>query len=213
MTELTKTAAVYALVRSLPRLNHEARSPDLPPNGIYLFFERGETVKREGQTYDRIVRIGTHRQDGRFPARIRQHYGHVFSLRGNKNSSVFRKHLGGALMRRVDTSDQRIGPWLIQGGPSFPEVEESVSRLLRECFTFACFRVDLREDRMLLESGLIALLAQHPLGQPSEDWLGHHAASEEIRRTGLWNTQRVDAVPLTDEEVQRFERLVQAALA
>jgi hypothetical protein len=59
-------------------------------------------------------------------------YGHVFSLRGNKNGSVFRKHLGGALMRRMDTSDERIGPWLLQGGPSFPDVEESVSRLLRE---------------------------------------------------------------------------------
>jgi hypothetical protein len=92
-------------------------------------------------------------------------------------------------------------------------VEESVSRLLRQCFTFACLQVDLREDRLLLESGLIALLAQHPLGGPSEHWLGRHAASPEIRRTGLWNTQRVDADPLSNEELQRFRQLLGAAPA
>jgi len=102
--------------------------------------------------------------------------------------------------------------WLAQGSPSFPEVEEMVSRVLREKFTFCCFGVDQRRERLSLERGLIALFAQYPLGQPSPNWLGRFAASEKIRRTGLWNTQHIDAEPLTGEEFRRLEQLVKAAL-
>jgi len=201
---------VYALIRLLPRLDHQTSRGLLPQNGVYLFFERGETVRCLDTVANRVVRVGTHRADGRFRSRIRQHYGNVHSLGGNKNASVFRKHLGGALLRRVDPQDARLKDWLTQDGPSFPEVEEMVSRVLRENFTFCCFRVDQRSERLSLERGLIALFAQYPLGQPSPNWLGRFAASEEIRRSGLWNTQHIDAEPLTIEEFQRLKQPVKS---
>jgi len=204
---------VYALIGLLPRLDHQTPRRQLPRNGIYLFFEKGESASHLDTVTDRIVRVGTHRANGRFRSRIRQHYGNVHSLAGNKNASVFRKHVGGALLRSVDHHDRRLADWLTQGAPSFSEVEETVSRVLRENFTFRCFRVDERSERLSLERGLIALLAQYPLGEPSANWLGSFAASQEIRRSGLWNMQHTDAEPLTINELERLEQLVKATLA
>lgn len=199
---------VYALIGLLPRLNHQTPGSQLPYNGVYLFFERGEVVKWHNRLTDRIVRVGTHNRDGRFSGRIRQHYGNVHSLGGNKNGSVFRKHLGGALLLKLNPQDQRLEDWLTQGGPSYAEIEEMVSRELRQNFTFSCFRADQQGERLRIEKGLIALIAQYPLGQPSTNWLGKFSASAEIRRSGLWNTQHIEAEPLTSEEFRRIEQLV-----
>lgn len=107
---------------------------------------KGKIVSAGDKVLDRIVRVGTHREDGRFRDRIRQHYGNSGSLGGNKNGSVFRKHLGGALLRRSNQRDPRLKDWLRQGGPSFEQVEAMVSLLLRDEFSFVCFRVDQREN-------------------------------------------------------------------
>lgn len=202
------TKQVYSLVRSLPRLNHETPKDQLPENGLYFFFEQGEAVQWNKVSVDRIVRIGTHRKDGRFRKRIQQHYGNVHSFGGNKNGSVFRKHVGGALLRRSNSTDLRLGEWLTQGGSSFIDVEIMVSRLLRQNFTFSCIRIDRERERLSLEKELIALVARHPLGEPSSEWLGKHAVSEKINHSGLWNTQHIDAESLTPENLRRFETLV-----
>jgi len=123
---------------------------------------------------------------------------------------VFRKHLGGALLREANPSDTRLNEWLRQGGRSFLEVEEMVSRQLRGNYTFCCFCVDLPEERDSLERGLIALLAQNPIGGPSAGWLGNHAASEKIVQSGLWNNQHIKATPLTFDQLQRVEKLIAA---
>ena len=166
--QLTKD--VYGLLSRLPRCDYRTARDQLPYNGIYVFHERGEVAQLHGTATDRIVRIGTHREEGRFQARIRNHYGPVNTIGGNKNSSVFRRHLGGALLRQQDPHDPRLRGWTKQGGRSFPEVEEQVSHVLRQNFTFFCFPVDHRSDRLTLERGIIALLAQAPLGQPCGKW-------------------------------------------
>jgi len=83
-----------------------------------------------------------------------------------------------------------------------------VSRELQARFTFCCFEVDDAECRKSLESGLIALLAQCPLGTPSANWLGGYAASEKVVRSGIWNSQRIEAEPLTAREFQKLSDLV-----
>ena len=206
---LDLTISLHQLVMGLPRLNHLTPLRSLPSNGIYLFYESDETTELLGSQVDRIVRVGTHRRDGRFPGRIRQHYGRAASLRGNKNSSVFRRHVGGALLRRSNPSDPRLEDWLMRGGPTSEEVEVEVSRVLRSRFTFVCFRVDTPNDRLELESGLIALLAHFPLGSPSTGWLGHSAESPIIRHVGLWNIQHVDSTPLSAEQFQTLRELVE----
>ena len=205
-TSLGLTTAVHEIAWRLPRHRYEYDRHALPQNGIYLFFERGEQTEVGGAFRDRIVRVGTHREDGRFSTRIRQHYGQVRTLRGNKNGSVFRRHVGGALLRKLDPADARLPEWARQGGQSFVAVEEEVSRRLREEFTFVCFEVPGRIERLELERGLIALLAQHPVAPPSSAWLGRNAGASEIRETGLWNTQHCRSMPLTPEEFELFRR-------
>jgi hypothetical protein len=205
------TEQLYRVVAQLARLDYTIPIGHLPIDGVYVFFERGEILRLGEHQLQRIVRVGTHREDGRLRMRIRQHYGAVRSLNGNKNGSVFRKHLGGAVLRRANPADHRLREWLAQGGMSFPEVEEAVSRLLRENFTFACFSVPTWKERQLLERGLVALLAQFPLAEPSSSWLGHHAESPIIRCIGLWNTQHIDARPLTFDELRNLERLITAS--
>lgn len=188
--------AVYEMVLALPRHNWQALALDLPLNGIYFFFEQGETIPCNGAMVDRIVRIGTHNKDNRFRTRIRQHYGTVKAPGGSRSSSIFRKHLGAALLRRSEGLDARLEDWVAERG-KFPEIEAQVSCQLRDNFTFCCVRVDRPEDRASLERGLLSLLAQHPIGRPSPFWLGRHSLKSEIRDTGLWNVRDIDKVPLT----------------
>ncbi len=115
-----RTEALYTLIADLPRGTFRTRGRAVPPNGISLFFERGESGSIGGATRDRIVRVGTHRVNGRYPGRLQTHFGSVKTLNGNKNASVFRRHVGGALMQRDNPDDPRLPEWSRQGGASDP---------------------------------------------------------------------------------------------
>jgi hypothetical protein len=193
--------AVHSLVHGLPRHTYQAALTEVPVNGIYFFFERGEEVSLGERMVKRIVRIGTHRADGRLAKRLRQH------ISGNRRASVFRRHLGGALLVKDDAQDQRLAGWLTQKGSPMPDVEQAVTQTLREQFPFCCIRVDDAAERLVLERGLIALLARHPLGPPSQGWLGWHAMHPAIQQSGLWNTQHVHVEPLGLEAFAGLELL------
>ena len=213
ITVAERALGVHELARLLPRRDHVTPSQSLPLDGLYLFFERGELAECRGLTVDRIVRVGTHRVNGRFRKRVLQHYGPVSPLGGNRRGSIFRKHVGAALLRKADPYDTGLKDWLAKNGPPFPTLEAEVSRTLRGNFTFVCFPVDNREERLRLEGGLIALLAQHPLRGPSTGWLGRHALAGEIRSSGLWNVQHIADDPITPADLERLSELVQVTLA
>ena len=196
--------SVHELAAGLPRFDHRAGPVDLPPNGIYLFFERGEMVPFGANDAARIVRVGTHRVDGRFPRRVRYHF------HGDRQTSVFRWHLGAALLARRDQLDPRLSLWRDRTAAGPSEVEALVSHNLCENFAFACVRVESGAERIAIERGLIALLAQRPAASPSEGWLGRHALAPSIRESGLWNTQGIRAVPLSPREFDRLGRLAAA---
>lgn len=192
---------LHVLTATLPRLGHVPRGDQLPANSIYLFFERGEVVPIGDHAIDRIVRVGTHTADGRFPRRIRDHY------RGDRRASVFRYLVGSALLHRADPGTSRLITWAYGEGSMVRDIEADVDATLAETFTFASISVDRREDRLAFERGLIALLAQHPAAPPSPTWLGRFAGHPAIRRGGLWNTQQTGADPLTPEGFDRLVRL------
>ncbi len=87
------------------------------------------------------------------------------------------------------------------------EVEEQVSLQLRNNLRFSCWEVNTREERLALEKGLIALLAQSTLGYPSEGWIGKYAHDKTILKSGIWNVQHVDAMPLSEVCIDRLEEL------
>lgn len=197
---------LYRFLALLPRYDHSTPTSVLPENGLYFFFECGEELQVDGWTVDRVVRVGTHRKDGNFRSRIRQHYGNRSDLGGNKNGSVFRKHLGGALIHRADSDDRRLSGWLKQGGPSYDEVEAKVSRLLRRDFTFACVSVPDSEERLQLERRLIRLLSEVDEGC-TDAWLGQYAHNGKIRDSGLWNTQHTGTGASAGLDLERLSAL------
>src|SRR5438067_9216121 len=119
---------VYALVGQLPYLDYQtylAARPRLPKNGLYLFLERGEAIVRNGMVTPRVVRVGINTGNNGFRERLRKHYGHVKSLRGHKDNSAFRWHVGGALLNQENSQDPSAEDWLTRG-KAFPPVEERV---------------------------------------------------------------------------------------
>ena len=178
---------IHELLDPLPLYDFRTPKRRLPRNGVYFFYEQGEFCHEFEVIRPRIVRVGTHWKQDRFRSRIRQHF------RGNKNGSVFRKHLGGALLRRGNPDDARPDRWLKQGTRTLKEVEELVTNELAANFVFKCVVVKDEKERLDLEERLIATLAQCPACEPSVNWLGHYATSEEIRQSGLWNVQHTDS--------------------
>lgn len=186
-----------------PRLLRECTGDSgWPSHGVYFFYESGE-LRPDGS--DRIVRIGTHAitetSQTSLWNRLRQHRGHVGGRNaggGNHRASVFRRHVGAALIRREGKNRELLDSWLGRHNPS-PEmaaleapIEAEVSWYIGD-MPFLWLSVPERSDRDSIERNSIALLSRCAGGLdiPGAGWLGHHAEREEIRASGLWNVDHV----------------------
>lgn len=180
-------------------------SVNLPSTGIYFFYEEGETSPHTGK--QRIVRVGTHGASRILKRRLRDHYN------GNREGSVFRKHLGTALLRRGGASESQIREWR-RGRRSrfwneFEKQEREVDEVIRSKFFFRVIRVADVKERRVFEEKAIATLSACSVCRPSERWLGHYAWSEKVRRSGLWNSDFVDSpARLTEKDLVKPKRLV-----
>lgn len=192
---------------------------DWPRHGVYFFFEPGE-MREDGRT-PRVTRVGTHAltETSRTTLwdRLRQHRGTVGGGNpggGNHRGSIFRLHVGSALIRR-DGWPEAAATW--GDGSSAPRevraqevaLERAVSEYIG-AMPFLWLAVRDRNDRSSLERGAISLLSnldREPIDPPSPAWLGHHADREAMKRSGLWNVHHADASP--DPAVVR---LVESAL-
>jgi len=183
-------------------------------DGLYFFYEDGE--RSEHAADGRVVRVGNHpRSVGRLVQRLRNHYS------GRKNGSVFRKFLGGALLRSRDPNSPCLAPspgkghWEHQDDKACERcqpLEEEVSQLLRSSFRFRCVEVVDQAKRNELESILIATIAACPVCGPSATWLGQHAYSEKVRSSGLWNSDHVGGPTITGRQLECFESLARASV-
>lgn len=195
---------LHERLAALPLVTFPLGSEQLPPNGIYFFYERDELSRHSGAD-QRIVRIGTHR-DGNFRTRIAEHFGPDLSamdVRRPKpaDRSIFRKHLGRALLNRA--RDPYLAVWNIdftqranrerfareRDARKEQVIEEEVTRLLREHFSFRPVRLEGQSLRMGeggLERRLIGTVAQCGRCQPSVSWLGRHHPSKAISEGKLW---------------------------
>ena len=171
------------MISKLPLHDATFRPHDLPQDGLYFFYEKGE-VCFDGSS--RIVRIGTHKKQGRLPGRLRDHY------RSNRYGSVFRWHLGRAMLRAKAADIQEINTWEIKKGPKMPAVEKDVNLWLQEKFLFCCLPVPIESDRLALEAWLIATLSACNNCHPTSHWVGYYSPEETIRLSGLWNVDHVN---------------------
>lgn len=192
---------IHSLLQQLP----EFRSPREVPfdNGLYFWFEAGEFCTHSNNV-PRIVRVGNHphAQNG-LKNRLRNHYS------GTKNGSVFRKFIGGALLRSRDEASSCLAPgpglghWERQDLKPCNEcapVEKEVSRMLREQFFFKCVRIDDKGLRNDLERVIIRNLSECPSCQASQTWLGRLAYNSYVRKSGMWNSEFTFGPIATDSD-------------
>lgn len=173
-----------------------------PERGVYFFFEPGESRAASGAP--RIVRVGTHAVSAGSKAtlwsRLKQHRGQGAAGGGNHRGSIFRRHVGMALLRGGRFSDT-VETWGV-GSSAAGDVtareallERTVSEYLGR-MPFLWLEADDQPNsssvRSYIEKNSIGLLSRATLvDPPSPRWLGHSAADERIRSSGLWNVNYV----------------------
>ncbi len=179
-----------------------------PQRGVYFFFEQGENRTQTG-TGLRVVRVGTHalKNNGRTTLwhRLSQHKGTVIDGGGNHRGSIFRSHVGSALLQKDNWLGEINNTWGI-GSTASSEIkhlekslEQAVSQYIRK-MPFLWLEVNDEPGptslRGIIERNSIALLSNYnstndPIDFQSPTWLGHWAKSEKVRKSGLWNSDHV----------------------
>lgn len=213
MRRLDDIKAFYMLMDELAdrlgsprRLSSCSGKDNWPERGVYFFFEDGEYRTDSGEGL-RVVRVGTHcvskGSKTKLWKRLSQHRG-TRSGGGNHRSSVFRLWVGDALGRI--NADLHTDSWL-DGNASISSVKAAEYQL--ECkvssyignMPFLWIAVDDESSkyskRAYLERSAIALLSNYAkparLDAPSKCWLGMRSSSEQVRMSGLWNSQHANA--------------------
>lgn len=183
-------------------LGTDLATANLPLRGVYFFFE--QTQRRYGRSSLRVTRVGTHAismgSSSSLRARLRTHRG-TNNGQGSHRSSVFRRHIGEALIQQRDLANTYPTWNMGQSADSETRKTESfleslVSQELSK-YRFAVLPVlddpSANSDRAYIERNSIALLSK--IGRildPSQEWLGNLSPTAEIRQSGLWNVNHVN---------------------
>ncbi|WP_284746289.1 hypothetical protein [Amycolatopsis sp. RTGN1] len=170
-----------------------------PTHGVYFFFEHGE-LRTNGEP--RVVRVGTHalRDTSRTTLwnRLAQHRG-TQAGGGNHRGSIFRQHVGSALIDRDGMPAGSLEAWVSpRPRPEWATVEADIERRVSDYIgrmPFLWLAVPTStSQRAYIERNSIGLLSNLPdvRDRPSSTWLGRHAASLKVRACGLWNVNHVE---------------------
>lgn len=126
---------LHEQLERLPRFKYPFDLTDLPENGIYFFYEQGETWGHSG-TKPRIVRVGTSK-DGNFRKRILEHYlldeskmNFTASKPAPRERSIFRKNIGRALLNQ--RHDDYLRVWEIDFTSHKSRTETPTSEMWRK---------------------------------------------------------------------------------
>lgn len=199
----------YTLLDRLASAPHQAsrlaechgRTP-WPNRGVYFFFEPGEHRTGRPDT-PRVVRVGTHAVSAGSRStlwgRLRAHRGGGNGS-GNHRGSIFRLHVGNALLARDGTT---LTTWGV--GASAPRAVRDTEvdherRVSQYIGAMSVVWLDVPDDpgprsaRSVIERNAIALLSNRraPHDPPSIGWLGRSSPRAEIARSGLWNLNYVN---------------------
>ena len=184
-----KCAKIHKMFSSKKRYFFLYKDNNIPLNGIYILYEKGEF----GHSTDRIVRIGTHTGTDQLCSRLKEHF-----VKENKDRSIFRKNIGRALLNK--RRDPFLKQWDIDltttaaknkyselGDPDKQyQIEKLVSRYIQDNFSFVVIEIKDKDKRLDLESKLISTVSLCDECKPSAKWLGQFSPKVKIRESGLW---------------------------
>ncbi len=143
---------LHQLFNSLDKLDHSCiETADIPQNGIYILFEKGEYAHDK----NRIVRVGTHTGDNQLRSRLKQHF-----LNENKDRSIFRKNIGRAILNK--RNDPYIKTWNLdmtsqEDRSKYSEIidhaqqksiEQEITNYIQSNINFVVFPVEDKEQRL-----------------------------------------------------------------
>jgi hypothetical protein len=200
-----KCKLLHQWFNSLKRSRFPFNEEDIPLNGIYILFEKGEFAHNT----NRIVRIGTHTGDNQLRSRLKQHF-----IKENKDRSIFRKNIGRALLNK--NKDSFLEQWdccltsrksreEYKGLVDFnkqKEIEKKVTEYIQDNFSFVVFQIEEKEKRLEIESKIISTVSLCNECKPSKNWLGLLSPKEKIRKSGLWLVNELYKEPLSDKDME-----------
>lgn len=187
------------------------REKEIPQNGIYIIFEKGEVF----DSFDRIVRVGTHTGDKQLRSRLNQHF-----VKENKNRSIFRKNIGRCLLNKDQSPYQSLWELDITSKAEKEKnlklldldfekkTEKRISDYIQNNLSFCVFQIDTKEQRLFWESKIVSTLAKSNELKPSKIWLGNYSTKDKIRKSGLWQVNELYKEALTEQEFERLKQLL-----
>ena len=199
------------LVANLRRCYFPFDEESIPLNGIYILFEKGETAHGT----DRIVRVGTHTGDDNLSARLWEHF-----IVENKDRSIFRKHIGRAILVRDKDPFRDQWEWDLTSTKNKKkysskldwnkqkQTEMLVTKYIQKNLSFVVLPVMSKQQRLDLEGRLIGEVSRCEECGPSALWLGKHAPARRIRQSGLWQIQKVFGNPLTPKSFENLKHII-----
>ena len=174
-----------------------------PQRGVYFFVDNNEPSLLYNKC-PRIVRVGTHAVSKGSKTtlwhRLKTHKGTNEGL-GNHRSSIFRLHVGSAIIKKESISCETWGKGKI--APSNAKSMEKDVELLVSDYIGKLGVIVIDADgypsstsiRAFLEKNSISLLSacNSSFNFATISWLGNYSIKEEIRRSCLWNVNHINA--------------------
>ena len=201
---------IHRLFNNAKKISFPFNEKDIPLNGIYILFEKGEF----GHEGDRIVRVGTHTGENQLRSRLKQHF-----INENKDRSIFRKNIGRALLSKQ--KDPYLKIWELdlttrEAKDKFKDlinvekqsqIEKQVTKYIQDNFSFIVLEIKDKEKRLGLESKIISTISLCKDCKPSEVWLGLESPKQKIKDGGLWLVNELYKEGLSKEELEELKKI------
>jgi hypothetical protein len=201
---------LHELFNSVKKHSFPFKESDIPENGIYILFEKGELAHGK----ERIVRVGTHTGKDNLRQRLKEHF-----INEVKDRSIFRKNIGRCLLNKA--GDQFLKEWELtplirkvrEDNPNIDfnkqkDVEKRVTNYMQDNFSFVIFQINEKNKRLELESKIISTISNCTECKPSQNWLGLFSPKEKIRESGLWNVNELWKEELSDKDLEELNSLI-----
>lgn len=194
---------------------------EIPKQGVYFFFDDNEPT-RFSTVVPRLVRVGTHGVSAGSVAtlrnRLRTHLG-TRAGAGNHRASVFRLHVGRAIIER--DGFQELYPNWGKGQSASKNITELEAPLeakvseyignLKVLFIPVLDTAGTGSMRATIERQFIAMFTEGhcSIEESSPGWLGRFSDKASIKDSGLWNVRDVGSeydlrfIPLLDSLLKR----------
>ena len=202
---------LHQLFALMKRYRFPFDESQIPLNGIYILFEKGETA----HDTERIVRVGTHTGNGRLPSRLKEHF-----LKENKDRSIFRKNIGRAILSKNNDTFLEQWNWDLttreKKDKLLPlldiekqkQTEKEVTAYIQEHFSFVVFEIPSKDVRIELESKIISTISLCRDCKASSTWLGNSSPVNKIRESSLWLVQGLYKTPLDEDDYMKVKKLL-----